>query len=281
MNHRMTHLLAIGAVTAAMACTSQPAVTTTNRPTTTTTSSGDVALSNSGNMNGMWMDSTGGTWMDNTGGLWMGGRNGTAIGLQAGDVSALTNANIVAHLAAGDSLEVALSQAGADRAQNQAVRDFARRMVTEHSAHMQMGRQVAMQGGITPAPSPADTTDAMLAARMMNRLSNAPAGADYDRRLMQAEVMMHQHMLRELQMVQPQATGAARQLVDQTIPVVQQHLTDAQSLWRQVGGGMNNGMDGMNHGSNAGTSNPGTSTPSSSTPSSSTPSTSTPGSSNP
>jgi putative membrane protein len=267
----MTCLLAIGAVTAAMACTNQPAVTTTNRPSTTTTSSGDVALNNSSgsNMSGMWMDSTGGTWMDNNGGYWMGGRNGTGIGFQANDVTALTNANIVAHLAAGDSLEVALSQTGASRAQSQAVRDFAQRMVTEHAAHMQMGRQMATQGGITPAPSPADTADAMMANRMMSRLSNVQAGADYDRRLMQAEVMMHQHMLHELQLVQPQATGAARQLVDQTIPVVQQHLTDAQALWRQVGGGMNNGRSG---GMNNGSSNPGTGNPSSSTPSTSTPS---------
>jgi putative membrane protein len=272
MNHRMTCLLAIGAVTTAMACTNQPAVSTTNRPTTTTTSSGDVAL-NSGNMGGMWMDSAGGTWMDANGGYWMGGRSGTGMGFQASDVRALTNANIVAHLAAGDSLEVALSQTGAGRAQNQAVRDFAQRMVTEHTAHMQMGKQMAMQGGITPAPSPADTMDAMMANRMMSRLSSVQAGADYDRRLMQAEVMMHQHMLHELQMVQPQATGAARQLVDQTIPIVQQHLTDAQTLWRQVGGGMNNGRNG---GMNNGSSNPGTSTPSSGTPS-----TSTPGSSNP
>jgi putative membrane protein len=271
----MTRLLAIGAATAAMACSSQPAVTTTNRPTTSTTSSGDVALNAGGSMQGMWMDSTGGTWMDSTGGYWMGGRNGRGIGFQASDVSTLTNANIVAHLAAGDSLEVALSQAGADRAQNQAVRDFARRMVTEHSAHMQMGKQMAAQGGITPAPSPADTADAMMASRMMNRLSNVSVGADYDRRLMQAEVMMHQHMLHELQMVQPQASGAARNLVDQTIPVVQQHLTDAQALWRQVGGGMNNGR--MNNGG----MNNGSSSPSSSTPSSSTPSSSTPSSSNP
>jgi hypothetical protein len=38
-------------------------------------------------------------------------------------------------------------------------------------------------------------------------------------------------------MLQPPATDAARQLVDQTIPVVQQHLTDAMSIWRRVGGG--------------------------------------------
>jgi predicted outer membrane protein len=84
----------------------------------------------------------------------------------------------------------------------------------------------------------------------MGRLSNAPAGPMFDRQLMQAEVMMHSHMLHELQMVQPQSTGAARQLVDQTIPVVQQHLADARTIWRQVGGGMNDrGMNDRRGGS--------------------------------
>jgi putative membrane protein len=245
MQHRITRWLAIGAAAAAMACASRPVVTTTSRTSTTvaqtTTSAGDVTVSESG---GMWMDSTGGAWMDTTGAMRMGGGRGMAMGLQPADVATMSSANIVAHLAAGDSLEVALSQAGTARAQTAAVRDFAQRMVTEHSAHMQMSRQMATQGGITPVPSPADTMDAMMVTRVINRLANAPAGAAYDRQLMRAEVMMHQHMLHELTMARPQASGVAQQLVDQTIPVVRQHLTDAQALWRQVGGGTGNGRSG-------------------------------------
>jgi predicted outer membrane protein len=78
---------------------------------------------------------------------------------------------------------------------------------------------------------------------MINRLTNSSTTATSDRQFMRSEVMMHQHMLNELTMLQPQASGAARQLIDQTIPVVQQHLSLAQSVWRQVGGGMNNGVD--------------------------------------
>jgi putative membrane protein len=229
----MTRVVAIGVVAAAVACATHSPATTVSR--TTTTSSGDVALNDP---NGMWMDSAGGTWMDTSGAAWTGGRNGMRLGLQPSDVRAMTDANIVAHLAAGDSLEVALSQLGVQRAQSQAVRDFAQRMVTEHSAHLQMGRQTAAQGGITPTPAPTDTGDAAMASRVMSRLSSTPAGPTFDRQLMQAEVMMHTHMLHDLQMLQPQSTGAARQLVDQTIPIVQQHLADARALWQQVGGGM-------------------------------------------
>jgi putative membrane protein len=240
MQHSTRQWLALGAIAAGLACSSQPAVTTTR--TVTTTSSGDVVLADAG---GMWTDSVGGTWIDTSGALWMGGRRGTQLGFRAGDISTLTNANIVAHLAAGDSLEVALSQIGADRAQNTAVRDFARRMVTEHSAHLQMARQTATQAGITPLASPADTADVTMATRVSTRLSSASPSAAYDRQLMRAEVVMHQRMLHELTTVRPQASGAAAGIIDQTIPVVRQHLADARALWRQVGGRMTDVGTGM------------------------------------
>ncbi|MDQ6634967.1 MAG: DUF4142 domain-containing protein [Gemmatimonadota bacterium] len=237
MQPRLTQWFAIGTVAIAIACaTQQPVVTTTTTRTTTTTSAGDVAMSNAG---GYWADSVGGTWVDSTGALWRGGRGGLSLGLQPTDISTLNNANIVAHLATGDSLEVALSQLGVDRAQNTTVREFAQRMVTEHSAHLQMSRQMASQGGIQPMPSPADTADATMAWRVSNRLSSTAAGPEFDRRLMRAEVAMHQHMLHELTTVRPQASGAALELIDHTLPVVRQHLSDAQTIWRQVGGGMN------------------------------------------
>ena len=86
-----------------------------------------------------------------------------------------TNANIFAHLAAGDSLEIQLSQQGASRTQNQVVRDFANRMIAGHSAHLQTGKQFALQAGITPSQAPDDTADAALAARVLNRLANFAA----------------------------------------------------------------------------------------------------------
>jgi predicted outer membrane protein len=188
---------------------------------------------------GMWIDTVGGTWMDTTGAMYRGGRTGTLIGLAPADVTTLTNAHVLAHMDTGDSLEVALSQLGVDRAQNSAVQNFARRMVTEHSAHMQTVMQTASQNGITPLLSPRDTAEATTAARMMSRLSSTPAGATFDRRFMRDEVIMHQHMLHDLTMARSQTSGPALQLVDQTIPVVKQHLADAETVWHQVGGGTN------------------------------------------
>lgn len=235
MQTRLTTSLAVGAIAFAAACTPQPVVTTT-RTVTTTTSSGDVLLTDAG---GMWVDSVGGTWIDTTGTLWMGGRRGRTIGLLPADISTMTNANIVEHVATGDSLEVALSQLGVERAQSSAVHDFAQRMVNEHSAHSQAAKQLGAQAGLALMPSAADTADAAVATRMFSRLSNTSASPAFDRQLMRAEVVMHQHMFRELNALRPQATAPAREFIDQTLPVVEHHLADAQSLWHQLGGTMN------------------------------------------
>jgi putative membrane protein len=239
-NFEWTKLLATAVAVAVTACVNRSATTTSASGPTPSTTSGTVTSVSGGEVTsesaGMWMDSTNGWWMDGNGGMRM-GRGGAMMGLQPSDWAAMSNRNIVAHLETADSLEIALSELGVTRARNTAVRDFAQRMVTEHTAHMQSGRQLAMQNDIMPAMAPNDTLDVVVANRLMSRLSATPAGPAFDRQLMGAEVMMHRHLLHELTMLQPPATDAARQLVDQTIPVVQQHLTDAMSIWRRVGGG--------------------------------------------
>ncbi len=234
----MQHRSAIGlvlAVAAAAACNHKPPVYTASPPIPMSTAGGELTLDT---RNGMWVDSVNGLWMDTSGVVWIGGRGGRVMDLDSVAVGMMTNANIMAHVAAGDSLEVALSRAGAARAHNTAVRAFANRMVSEHSQHLQTGRQFAMQAGVAPMLAPSDTGDARMATRMMNGLSR-DAQSEYDQALMRDEVMMHQHMLRDLEALRPQANGATREFVDQTIPVVRKHLADAQVVWRQVGGGAN------------------------------------------
>jgi len=185
----------------------------------------------------MWIDGPGGMWMDTTGAMRMDGGAGMRIGLQPADMSRMSNEHIVAHLTTGDSVEITLSQLGVTQAQNAGVRAFAQRMVAEHTQHQQMTRQMATEAGITPMPAPMDTVDVVMARRVMNRLSGVSQSPSFDRQFMGAQVMLHRHMLNALTMMRPQATGAAQRLIEQTIPVVQQHLTEAQRTSRDVGGG--------------------------------------------
>jgi putative membrane protein len=220
--------LALGCAAALSACA------TTYGPATTT-SGGEVALGPDSSA-GYWIDYSGGTWMDSSGVMHIGARTGMATGLLPSDVTSMTTANIFAHLSSGDSLEIMLSRQGEQRARDAVVRTFARRMIDEHGAHLENSMRLASQNGVMPATAASDTTDTRLGARLLSRISGPSAGSNFDRDFMMAEVMMHRHMLHELTMLRPQAGGPALELIDQTARVVRQHLTDAETLWRQMGG---------------------------------------------
>ncbi|MDB4875017.1 MAG: hypothetical protein JWM41_1463 [Gemmatimonadetes bacterium] len=228
--------LAVGLTAAFAGCARNhpsPTISTATMTTTTTsTAAGDVGSMS--DASGMWIDSVGGTWVDSSGIVRLGGPGGMTVGLRPVDVAQMTNSNIIAHLAIGDTLEVLLSRLGVDRAQNMAVREFAQRMVDAHSAHLHGIIQNAVQNGISPMLAPSDTADIATTRRAIDALTKAPAGPDFDRQLMRAEVAVHEHMLHDLNLMRSQAAGTAQQIVDQTIPVVQQHLSDARNILQQL-----------------------------------------------
>lgn len=226
------NMAAVIATAIAVACSQQPVVGTATPAIGV--AAGTAALY--GPIDGLWLDTIGGVWMDTTGVFWTGVDRNTAIGPRPGDIAMMSNANIVAHLMTRDSLEIVMSQAAADRARSTTVRDFARRMVTDHAQQLRTGSRLVSDSGMVPLLSYPDTAGSILAKRMMSDLADSPSGTTFDRRFMRYEVVMHQHVLGELTMMRSRASGVALQLVDQTIPVVRQHLADARALWQEIGG---------------------------------------------
>lgn len=147
----------------------------------------------------------------------------------------MTNANILAHIMAGDSLEAAVSQSGADSAKNMEVKRFAQRMVTAHTKHMDEVRSTASKAKITPEMAAGDTAIADMAKRMIDRLDGAKVGGARDHSLVESEVTFHEQLLHDLELATKDATGPTKQLVERTVPVVRQHLADARDLLRKLG----------------------------------------------
>lgn len=148
---------------------------------------------------------------------------------------AMTNANILWHIMEGDSLEVAMSKSGADSAKNTEVKRFAQRMVTAHTQHMDEVKSTASRAKITLERAAGDTANAMMAKRMMDRLEDTKPSGPRDRLLMESERDFHQQLLNNLESARGDATGPTKQLVEATIPVVRQHLSDARAILRKLG----------------------------------------------
>jgi putative membrane protein len=204
------------------------------QPTTTvSTAAGDVGLMDG--TDGMWMDGVGGVWMDTAGVLRVGGRTGAYMGLRPAEVARMNNSNILAHVRTSDSLEVVLSRLGMTSASNTAVRNFAQDMIADHTDHMTKETKLAQQTGVAAVTFRPDTTDQLMATRVMNRLSRTAAGPNFDRQFMAAEVMMHRHMLHELSLMQAQVTTPAKEYVDAAAPVVERHLKAALLVQSSLG----------------------------------------------
>ena len=157
------------------------------------------------------------------------------LGAARAPTPAMSNANILAAIMQGDSLEVAMSKTGGDSAKNMQVKHFAERMVTAHTKHMDEVKSTASQAKVTPELAPHDTATADMARRMIDRLDATKPGAPRDRLLMSSEVDFHTQLLHSLDAVRGDATGPTKQLVERTLPVVRQHLADARAIQRRLG----------------------------------------------
>ena len=185
---------------------------------------------------GMWIDSVGGIRLDATGTIRAPGAGRPIVGLKPEQITAMTASNVFAHVAMSDSVEIALSEWGLPRITNRLVADYARRMIDEHSNHRGIVAMMAATNGVTPARAVGDTADVFAATRAMARVAKEASGNDFDREFIGAQVILHRHMVQDLRLAQAGATGVTRLLIDQTLPVVEQHLTAAVQLWRERGG---------------------------------------------
>lgn len=221
-----SHWLMAGLVVAVAACSH------TKPDTTVSTASGEVGLVDADG--GTWVDGVGGMWIDPMGVVRYGGRTGRELGLLASEVRLMNDEHIVGHIRAADSLEIVLSQLGMNGATNTAVRNFAQEMISEHQIHEAKETKLSAQTGVAAVTAIPDSADAMMAQDVMNRLSRTQAGPSFDRQFMSAEVMMHRHMLHDLQVMEPQATGATKTFLSESIPVVQRHLKEALDVQKSI-----------------------------------------------
>jgi putative membrane protein len=160
-------------------------------------------------------------------------------GAMAGDpANPMTAAGYVPMAASSDQFEIQSSQLALQASQNPAVRSYANMMIAHHQATTATLTSVAQSAGLPPPPP----TMMPKEQQMIDQLRAAGTGAAFDAAYKNAQIMGHQSAL---QLHQGYASGgdvpALRQAAASAVPIVQQHLTSAQSLNTDMGamGGMN------------------------------------------
>lgn len=142
----------------------------------------------------------------------------------------LSDTAFVRELRTNNLLEIRLGSLAGRRSSNAAVKQFAQRMVSDHTT---MGNEwTSLASRLRLATSSALDVNQQ---QVVSQLSSVPA-ADFDRQYMSTAVQFHQNVIGLLQ------TGASsaqspevRQLAAKGLPIVQQHLTLAQQVASQIG----------------------------------------------
>ena len=126
--------------------------------------------------------------------------------------------------ASGDLFEIQSSQLALQMSQNAAVRAFAQMLITDHTRMSNEMRLAAATGGLTPPPP------ALLPhhAQMLEQLRTS---ASFDLAYRDAQIASHTEAL---QLHQNYANGgdhpALRTVASRAVPIVQGHLSHAQTL---------------------------------------------------
>lgn len=157
------------------------------------------------------------------------GHSGHMQGQAAGQ---LTNQDqkFVMDAAAGGMMEVELGRLAAQKASSAEVKAFGQRMVTDHSKANEQLMALAATKGLSISKSlPADMQ------KEHDKLASL-SGAEFDRMYMQHMLKDHKKDVSEFEKQSQKGTDSGlRSFAQQTLPVLREHLTLAESTASKVG----------------------------------------------
>jgi putative membrane protein len=151
---------------------------------------------------------------------------------QASQAEVLADSVFVRQAMSGNVLEMRLGTVARSKAANGAVKDFANRMVKDHTDMWKQWEALVKKFNVTAQMGAvADTAGKALAAQLAGL-----SGAEFDRAYMAEMVRDHQTDVSRFQQAASSADAAdVRQLAAAGVPRLQEHLTLAQQVASQVG----------------------------------------------
>lgn len=143
----------------------------------------------------------------------------------------------IAHIATtANTLDIEGGNLAKTKAQNAEVKQFANRMVTEHTASNQEATQLAQSLALTPADNP-NSQQMKSDHETAKATLQTATGADFDKAYIDHEVTMHQNVLNALdQQLIPSAQNAQlKALLEKARAMVSSHLEQAKTIQGKLG----------------------------------------------
>lgn len=150
---------------------------------------------------------------------------------------AVTDPQIAAIVVAANQVDIDAGELARGKATDPRVKEFAERMVTDHSGVNKAASDLVGRLGVTPEPSA--TSQKLTQDGEANRTAlQGQSGAAFDRAYVANEVAYHQAVLDAIdQTLIPSAQNPElKALLEQTRPAVAAHLEHARQLQSSLGG---------------------------------------------
>ncbi|WP_274425185.1 DUF4142 domain-containing protein [Chelativorans sp. YIM 93263] len=126
--------------------------------------------------------------------------------------------------AQSNMFEIESSRVALEKAQQDAVREFAQRMVDDHTMASQQMMQAAQADAVTDVPQTLDARH----QEMLTQLQNA-APEQFDSQYLQMQLAAHQEAVALFEGY-AQQEGALADFAETTVPTLQEHLSMVQDL---------------------------------------------------
>jgi putative membrane protein len=157
--------------------------------------------------------------------------NGTAASRADLGPNATPEGDIASIVTAANQGEIEQGNAAASRASSQDVRSFAQMMVTDHTAALNSARDTFNRAGINPTPNDITAALERTSPETIRNL-NTYQGAAFDQKYMQAQVDLHDWLLRQLDraLIPSARTPELRTLLQTQRASVAAHLEHARRI---------------------------------------------------
>jgi len=141
---------------------------------------------------------------------------------------AMNPTEFVEHAAAGGFAEVQLGKLARERAESDEVKDFAKRMVDDHTKANDELAKIAQKKNVA-MPKQLDAKHRALYDRL-EKLS----GKEFDRAFMDAMLSDHRQAVADFQQAAKSSDSDVREFASRTLPTLEHHLASAQQIERTV-----------------------------------------------
>ncbi len=149
----------------------------------------------------------------------------------------VTDPQIADIVVAANEVDIAAGELAQSKGTNPQVKEFAQRMITDHTGVNKAASDLVTRLGVTPEQNPTSQQLRQGGEQSRNNLQGQ-SGAAFDRAYIAHEVTYHQAVLDAINnTLIPNAQNAElKALLQQTAPAVQAHLEHARKLQGSLGG---------------------------------------------